>query len=207
MGRSHQAAQEIPIGHPYRARIFALHSIRGDSCPNPIVGLHHCHSDCFRPAAESRLLHRSAGASLGETHHQLDDPGTYHFYFGDDGGSPGTILTFFPWPHAARGSLGVGETSATAFSVPLASLAFWEKRLLSAGIPAERTGERFKEEVLSFADLDGMRLEIVGHACCGGRHRVPATFRPSTRIRGFFGVTLCEGATKERWPSSPHGLP
>ena len=112
----------------------------------------------------------------------FDDPGTYHFYFGDNAGSPGTILTFFPWPHAARGSLAVGETSATAFSVPRGSLEFWEKRLLGAGVPVERAGERFEEEVLSFADPDGMRLEIVGHAD-GRRGKSTAHQRRPTRKR------------------------
>ena len=83
---------------------------------------------------------------------------------------------------------------ATAFSVPQTSLGFWEKRLLAAGIPVERTGERFQEEVLSFADPDGMHLEIVGHADAG-EAKAPRTSDVSAEhaIRGFFGVTLCEG--------------
>ena len=95
-------------------------------------------------------------------------------------------------PHAA--AIGVGETCATAFSVPHASLGFWEKRLLGAGIPVERTGERFQEEVLSFGDPDGMRLEIVGHHDAG-EAKAPRTsdISPEHAIRGFFGVTLCEG--------------
>jgi glyoxalase family protein len=88
----------------------------------------------------------------------------------------------------------VGETCATAFSVPHASLGFWEKRLLGAGVPVERTGERFQEEVLSFGDPDGMRLEIVGHHDAG-EAKAPRTsdISPEHAIRGFFGVTLCEG--------------
>lgn len=124
----------------------------------------------------------------------FDDPGTYHFYFGDDVGSPGTILTFFPWPHASRGSLGSGETAATAFSVPLTSLSFWEKRLLDAGVPVERTGKRFSEEMLGFADPDGMRLEIVGHDEAAGEVNAARTSNVPAEhaIRGFYGVTLNE---------------
>jgi glyoxalase family protein len=95
---------------------------------------------------------------------------------------------------AARGSLGLGETSATAFSVPLTSLEFWEKRFLGAGIPVERTEQRSEEGVLSFADPDGMRLEIVGHADAG-QPKAPRTSEipADNAIRGFFGVILCEG--------------
>src|SRR6202453_1128186 len=135
--------------------------------PNPIVGLHHVTAIASDPQRNLDFYTEVLGLRFVKRTINFDDPGTYHFYFGDDAGSPGTILTFFPWPHATRGSLGVGETSATAFSVPLASLEFWENRLLSAGIPAERTGERFEEEALSFADPDGLRLEIVGHADAG----------------------------------------
>jgi glyoxalase family protein len=92
----------------------------------------------------------------------FDDSGTYHFYFGDDTGTPGTILTFFPWPHASRGIMGVGEISATASSIPAESLDYWERRLLGTGLPFEREEERFERSVLKFIDLDGMKLELVG---------------------------------------------
>jgi len=67
----------------------------------------------------------------------FDDPGTYHLYIGEDAGSPGTILTFFPWPNAVRGTPGVGQVTVTSFSVPERSLAHWEERLSSAHVPLE----------------------------------------------------------------------
>ena len=162
--------------------------------PKPIVGLHHVTAIASDPQRNLDFYTEVLGLRFVKRTINFDDPGTYHFYFGDDAGSPGTILTFFPWPRASRGSLGVGETSATAFSVPRPSLEFWERRLLAAGIPVERTGERFEEEVLSFADPDGMRLEIVGHQDAGVA-KAPRTsgVSPEHAIRGFFGVTLCEG--------------
>ena len=162
--------------------------------PKPIVGLHHVTSIASDPQRNLDFYTEVLGLRFIKRTINFDDPGTYHFYFGDDGGSPGTILTFFPWPGATCGSFGIGETAATSFSVPLTSLRFWEARLLNAGIPAERTGKRFDEEVLSFADPDGMKLEFVGHA--GAREsRAPRTSNiPAEHsIRGFFGVTLCEG--------------
>ena len=117
--------------------------------PKPIAGLHHVTAIASDPQRNLDFYTEVLGLRFVKRTINFDDPGTYHLYFGDDVGSPGTILTFFPWPHATRGSLGLGETSATAFSVPLTSLEFWEKRLLGAGIPVERTEQRFEEAVLS----------------------------------------------------------
>src|SRR6201996_5651971 len=128
--------------------------------PSLIVGLHHVTAIASNPQTNLDFYTGVLGLRFVKRTVNFDDPGTYHFYFGDDAGSPGTILTFFPWPHASRGSVGAGETAATAFSVPATSLGFWEKRLLAAGVPVERAGRRFAEEVLRFADPDGMRLEI-----------------------------------------------
>jgi glyoxalase family protein len=160
----------------------------------PIVGLHHVTAIASDPQRNLDFYTEVLGLRFVKRTINFDDPGSYHFYFGDDAGSPGTILTFFPWPHAARGSLGVGETSATAFSVPEPSLAFWEERLVSAGTLVERA-KRFQEEVLSFADPDGMRLEIVGHPQAQKANAPRTSDVPVEHaIRGFFGVTLLESA-------------
>ncbi|RXH58611.1 ring-cleaving dioxygenase [Granulicella sibirica] len=159
----------------------------------PIVGLHHVTAIASNPQRNLDFYTEVLGLRFVKRTINFDDPGSYHFYFGDDAGSPGTILTFFPWPGASRGSLGVGETAATAFSVPLTSLAFWEKQLSENGIPVERLGKRFNEEVLSFADPDGMRLEIVGHPDAGpAKPSRFASIPAEHAIRGFFGVTLSE---------------
>jgi glyoxalase family protein len=123
----------------------------------------------------------------------FDDPGTYHFYFGNDAGSPGTILTFFPWPMSARGHVGLGEVTRTSFSVPAGSLEYWAQRLSENGVTVENSGPRFQEEVLTFDDPDGMKIEIVAHADAGTAN-VPRSASVPTEyaIRGFFGVTLFE---------------
>lgn len=131
----------------------------------------------------------------------FDDPGTYHLYYGDEEGRPGTIMTFFPWKGAPRGSLGAGQTGATAFSVPEGSLGFWQERLRAAGLPVEDPKSRFEEEVLSFADPDGLRLELVAHA--EAVDLAPwgdGPLAPNHAIRSFHGVTLIErslGATAQ----------
>ena len=91
----------------------------------------------------------------------FDDPGSYHFYYGDETGSPGSILTFFPWEHAAPGSLGVGETQETAFRVPEASIGYWTHRLVEKGVAHEDLVTKFGEKVLPFKDNDGTRLAFV----------------------------------------------
>jgi glyoxalase family protein len=161
--------------------------------PNPIVGLHHVTAIASDPQRNLDFYTQVLGLRFVKRTVNFDDPGSYHFYFGDDIGSPGTILTFFAWPRATRGSVGIGETSSAAFGVPAASLEFWKKRLLAAGLPAEHAGERFGDSVLSFADPDGMRLEIIAHSHPHLSHAPRTSNVPAEHaIRGFYGVTLCE---------------
>jgi len=91
----------------------------------------------------------------------FDDPGTYHFYYGDEAGHPGTILTFFPWEQAAAGRNGVGQTQQTAFRVPARSLGYWTHRFIEKGVTHEALEKRFGESVLPFTDPDGMSLALV----------------------------------------------
>src|SRR5437763_16772229 len=77
----------------------------------------------------------------------FDDPGTYHLYYGDEVGTPGTIITFFPWPNAPRGRRGNGQIVDIAFSIPVAALDYWADRLVSYGVPITGRGTRFNEQV------------------------------------------------------------
>jgi glyoxalase family protein len=121
----------------------------------------------------------------------FDDPGTYHLYYGDETGQPGTILTFFPWAHVAPGRVGVGETQETVFRVPEGSMGYWAHRFVEKGVAHEAMEKRFGETVLSFEDPDGMRLALAAvpgiesePAWSGGR--VPAEHA----IRGFHSISL-----------------
>jgi glyoxalase family protein len=166
--------------------------------PNePIVGLHHVTAIASDPQANLDFYTEVLGLRFVKRTVNFDDPGTYHFYFGDDGGSPGTILTFFPWPHAMRGHAGAGEVTHTAFSVPAGSLEYWAKRLEDKGVLFERSGRRFEEEVLTLADPDGMKVEIVAHADAEERAKTFVAPRfadvpEEYAIRGFFGVTMLQ---------------
>ncbi len=166
--------------------------------PKPIVGLHHVTAIASDPQRNLDFYTEVLGLRFVKRTVNFDDPGSYHFYFGDDAGSPGTILTFFPWPRASRGSAGLGEVTKTAFSVPLGSLDYWEKRLVDDGQLVERSGRRFDEEVLTFPDPDGMKIEIVGHTDAGVAKASRFSSVPEEHaIRGFFGVTLFEQRSEE----------
>jgi glyoxalase family protein len=159
----------------------------------PIVGLHHVTAIASDPQANLDFYTQVLGLRFVKRTVNFDDPGTYHFYFGDDIGSPGTILTFFPWPHANRGSVGAGEVTHNAFSIPADSLAYWEQRLVQKGINFTRSPRRFEEEVLTLSDPDGMQIEIVAHAEAATAHPPRFSDVPSAHaIRGFFGVTMLQ---------------
>jgi glyoxalase family protein len=161
--------------------------------PSPIVGLHHVTAIASDPQRNLDFYTEVLGLRFVKRTVNFDDPGTYHFYFGDDIGSPGTILTFFPWPNAGKGRRGVGEVTKIAFSVPLTSLDYWKRRLKDQGVEVENTGQRFEEQVLTFPDPDGMQIEIVAHAGAGEAKAARfASVPPEHAIRGFFGVTLFE---------------
>jgi glyoxalase family protein len=96
---------------------------------------------------------RTLGLRLVKKTVNFDDPGTYHLYYGDERGEPGTILTFFPWEHAASGRKGDGLTEVTAFRVSAGSMGYWTHRFIEKGVAHEALEKRFGEAVLSFTDL------------------------------------------------------
>ena len=160
---------------------------------HPIVGLHHVTAIASDPQANLDFYTQVLGLRFVKRTVNFDDPGTYHFYFGDDLGSPGTILTFFPWPRVGRGTAGAGEVTHTAFSIPTDSLAFWERRLVDKHIKFTRSPRRFEEEVLTFSDTSGMQIEIVAHAEASAAHPPRFSDVPAAHaIRGFHGVTMLQ---------------
>ncbi|WP_420146629.1 ring-cleaving dioxygenase [Spirosoma sp.] len=122
----------------------------------------------------------------------FDAPDVYHLYYGNEAGSPGTILTFFPYGDIPRGRKGVGQLTYTAFSVPTASLRFWMDRLHERNIPYAGPYKRFSETFIRFEDFDGMGIEFVFNdddkRPAWDNGRIPAEFA----VRGFHTVTLNE---------------
>src|SRR2546422_8395315 len=126
-----------------------------------ISGLHHVTAIANDPQRNLDFYIGLLGLRLVKRTVNFDDPGTYHFYFGDARGTPGTILTFFPWPGARRGHRGVGQIEATAFVISPESVGYWLDRFKEQHVTAEKTGTRFGEDVIRFADPDGLLLELV----------------------------------------------
>ncbi|MFS8038227.1 ring-cleaving dioxygenase [Xanthobacter sp. AM11] len=155
------------------------------------TGLHHVTAIAGPARRNLDFYTRILGLRLVKKTVNFDDPGTYHFYFGDAAGSPGSILTFFPWEHAAEGRAGVGETQETAFRIPEASIGFWSGRLVALGLSPDLPEKRFGATVLVFKDPDGMRLALVG---VPGIEAEPAwgggEVPQEHAIRGMHSVTL-----------------
>lgn len=154
-------------------------------------GLHHVTAIAGDTIRNFGFYTRDLGLRFVKRTVNFDDPGTYHFYYGDETGRPGTILTFFPWQGVPPGRRGVGETHQTAFRVPLRSLGYWTQRFLKKGIHYEALEKRFGESVLPFTDPDGMALALVGvpgaeDEAAWSNGEVPTEHA----IRGFHGVTL-----------------
>jgi glyoxalase family protein len=161
-------------------------------------GLHHITAIASDPQRNLDFYAGLLGLRFVKRTVNFDAPDTYHFYFGDAPGAPGTLLTFFPWPHAARGRRGAGEPVALSYSVPPGALGFWRARLEAAGVPATAF-ERFGELGLSLSDPDGMTVELIETT------DDPATPWPETGIpaefalRAFHSVTL---TTRDRQGSA-----
>jgi glyoxalase family protein len=120
----------------------------------------------------------------------FDDPGSYHFYFGDAHGTPGTILTFFPWPGARRGTRGTGQIDATAFAISPDSIRYWLNRFKEHHVAAEKTSARFDEEVIRFTDPDGLLLELIASTSKPKIETWPNSPVPLEHtLRGFHSVT------------------
>lgn len=128
----------------------------------PIAGIHHITAMAGDPQRNLDFYTQVLGQRLVKTTVNFDDPATYHFYFGDAVGTPGTILTFFPWPQARRGRIGTGEANAVAYAVAKDALDAWEERLRASGVTPAARQTRFGDPVLPFQDPDGLQIELVG---------------------------------------------
>jgi catechol 2,3-dioxygenase-like lactoylglutathione lyase family enzyme len=159
-------------------------------------GIHHVTAIASDPQRNIDFYAGVLGLRLVKRTVNFDDPTTYHFYFGDEIGRPGTLLTFFPWPNARRGRQGAGQAAVTSFAIVPGSVGFWLERLLKHGVDFEQPATRFDgERVIALKDPDGLLLELVSHqrveqceppADPDSGTQVP----PAHGIRGVYSVTL-----------------
>ena len=156
-------------------------------------GLHHVTAIATAPQRNVDFYSRVLGLRLIKQTVNFDAPDSWHLYYGDENGTPSSILTFFPWPNAPRGRLGAGMTSATAFSVPASSLSWWYDRLTALQVDVDAPRTRDAEEVLSLRDPDGMVLDLVA---TDGDHRSGwdgvAAIPAEHAVRGLHSVTMNE---------------
>jgi len=158
------------------------------------TGIHHVTAISGGPQRNVDFYAGTLGLRLVKKTVNFDDPETYHLYYGDGAGSPGTIMTFFPWAHAPGGRIGAGQLVVTSFSIPAASLSYWTERLVETGVRFERPRDRFGDTVLSFEDPDRLRIELVtAEDARPGRAGGPVQEEHS--IKGFHHVALAVEAT------------
>jgi glyoxalase family protein len=157
------------------------------------MGIHHITAIAGDPQRNLDFYSGVLGLRLVKLTVNFDDPATYHFYYGDETGQPGSILTFFPWPGGRPGRVGAGQIATVGLAIPAQSLGFWIERLLSHGIKYQGPARRFEEQVLSFSDPDGLLLELV--AATEADAMVPwsdGPVSPEHAIRGIHGATIWE---------------
>ncbi len=164
---------------------------------NDILGIHHVTAIASNPQKIIDFYTQILGLRLVKLTVNFDDPTTYHLYFGDEIGHPGTILTFFPWPDAPKGRRGTGQVITVSFLIPLNSISYWIDRFKIRKIhflgPTKRFGGN--EEVLTLYDPDGLELELVAHK--SAYDTILDVWKDSPipsehAIRGFYSVTLSE---------------
>ncbi|HEX5580680.1 MAG TPA: VOC family protein [Gemmatimonadaceae bacterium] len=160
-----------------------------------VLGIHHVSAIASDPQRNLGFYAGTLGLRLVKRTVNFDDPQTYHLYYGDESGTPGSLMTFFPWPGARPGRQGTGQVAVTSFSIAPAALGFWLERLVRRGVahkgPAKRAGSD-EERVITFHDHDGLMLELVAHPEAAyregwdGAPGIPA----EQAIRGLHDVTL-----------------
>ncbi len=160
-----------------------------------ILGIHHVTAIAADPQRNLDFYTGALGLRLVKVTVNFDDPSTYHLYYGDRTGRPGSLLTFFPWRGVPRGRSGAGQVVTTSFAIPRGAVGYWAQRLEQHGVRAEQPHDRFGDPALAFADPDGLALELI--ATEGGEQFIPweeSPVPPEQGIHGVHSVTLWEGA-------------
>ena len=158
---------------------------------NNILGLHHITAIAGNAQQNFNFYTRTMGLRMVKKTVNFDDPETYHLYYGDESGSAGTILTFFPWEGISQGTEGVGMATEIGYAVPEGSLDFWMKRFKEHHVQTAEISERFGEQILPFKDPDGLSLGLIIPK--NADSRLPwetAEIKKENATRGFHSTTL-----------------
>ena len=153
------------------------------------AGIHHISAIVGHPQENVDFYAGILGLRLVKKTINFDDPGTYHLYFGNERGKPGTIITFFPWINAQRGKIGGGQVGVTTYAIPPNKLSYWEQRLAKLGVSYQKTN-RFGETYLQFNDPHGLQLELVEHEQGEQNQWTFGDVTPDVAIKGFAGAVF-----------------
>jgi glyoxalase family protein len=166
--------------------------VEAASVSYPILGLHHVTATVGDAQADLDFCLDVLGLRLVKRTVNFDNHNVYHFYYGNEVGSPGTIWTTFPYKGwgVPVGVKGTGQITATSFSVPASSLDYWKARLREHGVPVDDWPDRFGEESIAFADPSGLVIELVGNDRDGRAAWTKGGVQPEAAVRGLYGVTL-----------------
>ncbi|TAE21636.1 MAG: ring-cleaving dioxygenase [Cytophagales bacterium] len=157
-----------------------------------INGLHHVTTIAGEAQRNVDFYTHILGLRLVKKTINFDAPDVYHLYYGDETGSPGTIMTFFPYGRLPRGRKGTGQLTYTAFTIPTAALGFWINRLHAQNVAVSAPQKRFDETFIRFEDFDGMGIELVTSDADARTGWATGPVEASLAVRGFHTVTLNE---------------
>ena len=168
-----------------------------------VLGIHHITAIARNPQRNFDFYSGLLGLRLVKLTVNFDDPTTYHLYYGNSLGHPGTILTFFPWSEAPTGHRGTGQVTAISFLIPSGSMTYWIDRLKSNGISFVGPSDRFGDEFVSFHDPDGLMLELISPSSIDSQAQLhiqqtdnnawkESPISKEHAIKGFHSATLSE---------------
>src|SRR5215218_3160184 len=158
---------------------------------NKILGLHHITAIAGDAQRNYDFYTKVLGVRLVKKTVNFDDPGTYHFYYGDEVGNPGSILTFFPWESIQKGRIGIGMATEIGYAVPKGSLDFWKKRFEALNVKQGSISERFGEIYLPFEDVDGLLLNLFESPQTDNRKPwTTAEIAEDVAAKGFHNIVL-----------------
>jgi glyoxalase family protein len=163
-----------------------------------VAGIHHVTAIAGDPQKNFDFYNKILGLRFVKKTVNFDDPNTYHFYFGNETGEPGTIITFFPWSDLAyKGRKGTGQITTISFSIPADSLSYWFDRLSKFNILCSGPFKKFDEDVVLLEDPDGIEIELIAGEGTHPKGWTDGSLPIEHSIRGLHSVTLSLNNFKE----------
>jgi len=153
-------------------------------------GIHHITAIAGDAQRNLDFYTKVLGMRLVKKTVNFDDPHTYHFYYGNYEGAPGSILTFFPWANVMQGRKGAGQVTETGFSVPADSLGYWLKRLDDHNVIYNKVASKFGAEYITLLDPDGLKLELTANRDDKRPPFMQGDIEAANAIRGFHSATI-----------------